>query len=118
MWQTLQALDWAPFWLSLKVAGVATALAWCFGVGLGWVFARTRLPGRGLLEAICMLPLVLPPTVIGYAILLAAGRRSAPLLSRSFASRRRAILSSSDSQILSRNTPSRRSISGRVCREK
>lgn len=77
MWQTLQALDWAPFWLSLKVAGVATALAWCFGVGLGWVFARTRLPGRGLLEAICMLPLVLPPTVIGYAILLAAGRRSA-----------------------------------------
>lgn len=77
MWQTLQALDWAPFWLSLKVAGVATALAWGFGVGLGWVFARTRLPGRGLLEAICMLPLVLPPTVIGYAILLAAGRRSA-----------------------------------------
>lgn len=77
MWQTLQALDWAPFWLSLKVAGVATALALCFGVGLGWVFARTRLPGRGLLEAICMLPLVLPPTVIGYAILLAAGRRSA-----------------------------------------
>jgi molybdate transport system permease protein len=77
MWQTLQTLDWAPFWLSLKVAGVATALAWGFGVGLGWVFARTRLPGRGLLEAICMLPLVLPPTVIGYAILLAAGRRSA-----------------------------------------
>ena len=54
-------------------AGVATALAWCFGVGLGWVFARTRLPGRGLLEAICMLPLVLPPVVTGWLLLLAFG---------------------------------------------
>lgn len=75
--QTLSQLDWAPLWLSLKVAAVATALAWGFGVGLGWVFARTRLPGRGILEAVCMLPLVLPPTVIGYGILLVAGRRSA-----------------------------------------
>lgn len=70
------SVDWSPLWLSLKVAGVATALAWVLGVALGWVFARTRLPGRGLLEAVCMLPLVLPPTVIGYGILLAAGRRS------------------------------------------
>jgi molybdate transport system permease protein len=73
---TLNATDWAPLWLSLKVAGVATALAWLFGVALGWVVARTRLPGRSVLEAVCMLPLVLPPTVIGYGILLAAGRRS------------------------------------------
>jgi molybdate transport system permease protein len=76
MSQTLQSIDWSPLWLSLKVAGVATALAWVLGVALGWLFARTRLPGRGLLEAVCMLPLVLPPTVIGYGILLAAGRRS------------------------------------------
>lgn len=73
---TLNATDWSPLWLSLKVAGVATALAWLFGVALGWVVARTRLPGRSVLEAVCMLPLVLPPTVIGYGILLAAGRRS------------------------------------------
>ena len=74
--QTWNTTDWAPRWLSLRVAGVATALAWLFGVALGWVVARTQLPGRSVLEAVCMLPLVLPPTVIGYGILLAAGRRS------------------------------------------
>jgi molybdate transport system permease protein len=58
------------------VAGVATLIAWVLGMALGWLVARTRLPGRTLLEAVCMLPLVLPPTVIGYAILLLAGRRS------------------------------------------
>ncbi|MBP6337462.1 MAG: molybdate ABC transporter permease subunit [Vitreoscilla sp.] len=77
MFEALHTLDWSPLLLSLKVAGVATALAWLVGVGLGWVFARTQLPGRGLLEAVCMLPLVLPPTVIGYAVLVAMGRRSA-----------------------------------------
>ncbi|NRT58447.1 molybdate ABC transporter permease subunit [Sphaerotilus uruguayifluvii] len=66
----------APLWLSLRVAGVATLLAWLAGMALGWLVARTRLPGRGLLEALCMLPLVLPPTVIGYGLLLLMGRRS------------------------------------------
>lgn len=70
-------MDWSPLFLSLKVAAVATALAWLAGMGLGWVVARTRLPGRTLLEAVCMLPLVLPPTVIGYGILVLMGRRSA-----------------------------------------
>jgi molybdate transport system permease protein len=72
----LHTIDWSPLFLSLRVAGVATALAWVAGVGLGWVFARTRLPGRALMEAVCMLPLVLPPTVIGYGILVLMGRRS------------------------------------------
>ena len=72
-----ETFDWQPLLLSLRVAAVATALAWVLGVALGWVVARTRLPGRSVLEAVCMLPLVLPPTVIGYGILLAAGRRSA-----------------------------------------
>lgn len=73
----LSEVDWRPLWLSLRVAGVATLIAWLAGMALGWVVARTRLPGRTLLEAVCMLPLVLPPTVIGYGILLLAGRRSA-----------------------------------------
>lgn len=77
LFSALHGIDWTPLWLSLRVAGVATLIAWGFGVGLGWVVARTRLPGRTLLEAVCMLPLVLPPTVIGYGILLLAGRRSA-----------------------------------------
>lgn len=72
----LATMDWFPLILSLKVAAVATLLAAVVGIALGWVFARKSFPGSGVLEAVCMLPLVLPPTVIGYAILVAAGRRS------------------------------------------
>ncbi len=69
-------MDWSPLVLSIKVAGVATVIALVAGVALGWLFARKRFFGSSLLEAVFMLPLVLPPTVIGYAILVAAGRRS------------------------------------------
>jgi molybdate transport system permease protein len=72
----LDAVDWFPLGLSLKVAGLATLLALALGLALGWVIARRRFPGRQWLEAVCMLPLVLPPTVIGYGILVVAGRRS------------------------------------------
>lgn len=72
-WETM---DWFPLALSLKVSAVATALALVVGVALGWVFARKRFFGSGVLEAVFMLPLVLPPTVLGYGILVAAGRRS------------------------------------------
>ncbi|APW38353.1 molybdenum ABC transporter permease subunit [Rhodoferax koreense] len=72
----IAATDWFPLVLSLKVSAVATLLALVLGVALGWVFARVRFPGRGIVEAIFMLPLVLPPTVLGYGILVAAGRRS------------------------------------------
>ena len=73
----LQAFDAAPLLLTLRVAGVATVLALLLGVVLGWVVARTRLPGRSVLEAVCMLPLVLPPTVLGYGILVLMGRHGA-----------------------------------------
>lgn len=76
MLEFLSTVDWHPLTLSLKVAFVATLAALVAGLALGWVFARKRFPGRNVLEAFCMLPLVLPPTVIGYAILVAAGRRS------------------------------------------
>lgn len=71
------SFDASPLILSLQVAGVATAMALVVGVALGWVFARHKFVGSGVLEAVFMLPLVLPPTVIGYAILMVAGRRSA-----------------------------------------
>ena len=67
--------DWFPLLLSLKVAAVATLLALVGGTALGWLFARVRFFGSGVLEAVLMLPLVLPPTVIGYGILVAMGRR-------------------------------------------
>jgi molybdate transport system permease protein len=70
----LQDFDAAPLALTLRVAFFATGLALVFGVALGWLFSRTRLPGRSLLEALCMLPLVLPPTVIGFGLLVLMGR--------------------------------------------
>ena len=70
-------MDWSPLWLSLRVAGWATV----FSVGLGLLVAlplssRRRLPGRGVWEALTLLPLVLPPTVLGYALLVGLGRAS------------------------------------------
>ncbi|MDO9199154.1 molybdate ABC transporter permease subunit [Rhodoferax sp.] len=74
---SLRDFDGSPLILSLQVASVATLLALVVGIALGWLFARRRFPGSTVLEAACMLPLVLPPTVIGYGILVLAGRRSA-----------------------------------------
>jgi len=77
MSELLPSFDWFPLLLSLKVAAVATLLALVAGTALGWLFARVQFPGSSVLEAALMLPLVLPPTVIGYGILVALGRRSA-----------------------------------------
>lgn len=73
----LDGFDWFPLRLSLQVATVATLLALVLGAALGLLFARVRFPGSSVLEAILMLPLVLPPTVLGYGILVAMGKRSA-----------------------------------------
>jgi molybdate transport system permease protein len=72
----LASMDWSPLALSLKVAAWATLAALLVGVALGWLFARRRFPGRAVWEAVLMLPMVLPPTVVGYGILVLAGRRS------------------------------------------
>ncbi len=76
MLAAMSTVDWHPLLLSLKVATVATLLALALGVALGWVFARHRFAGSSVLEAVCMLPLVLPPTVLGYGLLVVMGRRS------------------------------------------
>lgn len=68
--------DAHPLLLSLQVAAIATLLALVAGIALGWLFSRHRFFGSSVLEAVCMLPLVLPPTVLGYGILVAMGRRS------------------------------------------
>ena len=60
--------------LTLKVAGWATLLNLIFGVALGYLLARTRFPGRDLLDAILTLPMVMPPTVMGYYLLVLLGR--------------------------------------------
>ena len=70
------AIDWFPLWLSLRVATLAAAFAAVIGVGLAYALAKSRFPGRSLVEAIASLPIVLPPTVLGYYLLVALGARS------------------------------------------
>jgi molybdate transport system permease protein len=61
--------------LSLKVAGVSVLASLPVGFALAWLLARYRFPGRTLLDAVVHLPLVLPPVVIGYLLLVLFGRR-------------------------------------------
>jgi molybdate transport system permease protein len=72
----MAAMDWFPLTLSLRVALLATALVIVVGVALGWLLARRRFFGRELLDALVTLPLVLPPTVLGYYLLVLLGRAS------------------------------------------
>ena len=65
---------WIPLLLTLKVAGWATAITLVVGVGIGLLLARKRFPGRDLLDALLTLPMVLPPTVLGYYLLVLIGR--------------------------------------------
>ncbi|RAY16399.1 molybdate ABC transporter permease subunit [Actinomadura craniellae] len=61
--------------LSLVTATLATALCLVLGVPLAWLLARTRFPGQGLVRALVIVPLVLPPVVGGVALLMLLGRR-------------------------------------------
>jgi molybdate transport system permease protein len=66
---------WVALALSLKVAGWATAINLVAGIGVGFCLARLRFPGRNLLDALLTLPMVLPPTVLGYYLLVLLGKR-------------------------------------------
>ena len=66
---------WIALALSLKVAGWATALNLFLGTGAGFLLARKRFLGRDLLDAVLTLPMVLPPTVLGYYLLVVIGKR-------------------------------------------
>ncbi|MGE0085894.1 MAG: molybdate ABC transporter permease subunit [Desulfococcaceae bacterium] len=68
-------LNLAPLWLTLKVASFATAAALLAGVCLGFMIAKKQIWGRDWLDAILALPLVLPPTVLGYYLIVLLGRR-------------------------------------------
>jgi molybdate transport system permease protein len=69
-------IDWFPIRLSFAVASAATLIALIAGSGLAWLLARKRFPGRNLVDALITLPLVLPPTVLGYYLLVVLGTRS------------------------------------------
>ncbi len=63
-----------PLWLTLKVAGIATLFAFLIGASLALFFARFRFPGKEWLDGICTLPLVMPPTVLGYYLIVVVGK--------------------------------------------
>ncbi|MCT7970567.1 molybdate ABC transporter permease subunit [Laspinema olomoucense] len=67
---------WQPLFLSLQVIGVASLAILTLGLGLGIFLARTRFPGQLLVSTVLNLPLVLPPSVVGYGLLLILGRGS------------------------------------------
>jgi len=68
--------DLAPLWLSLKVATAATVGVALVGAPAALLLARRRFPGKALAAGLLTLPLVLPPTVLGYVLLQAFGRRT------------------------------------------
>ena len=71
----MDASLWITLALTLKVAAWATAINLVLGVTAGWLLARHRFPGREFVNAVLTLPLVLPPTVIGYYLLVVIGKR-------------------------------------------
>ncbi len=71
---SLTALEVEALSLSLWVSCWAVGLSLPFGVALGWLLGRHNFPGKALLDSIVHLPLVLPPVVVGYVLLLALGR--------------------------------------------
>ncbi|HEX2688954.1 MAG TPA: molybdate ABC transporter permease subunit [Kofleriaceae bacterium] len=75
MWW-VDAVDWAPLWLSLQIASLSTVVTLIFGTGFSLLLAWRKLPARHLIDAVVSAPLVLPPTVLGYYLLVVLGRNS------------------------------------------
>lgn len=69
-------IDWFPLWLSLRVAFVSTVLAVAVGLWIAYLLANREFRGKDILDAAVTLPLVLPPTVLGYYLLVLVGRAS------------------------------------------
>jgi molybdate transport system permease protein len=69
-------IDWFPLWLSLRVAVISTAIALATGLWIAYILANRNFKGKEALDAAVTLPLVLPPTVLGYYLLVLIGRAS------------------------------------------
>lgn len=72
----MAAIDWFPLWLSLRVAAISTVIAVAIGVWIAHLLATREFRGKEVLDAAVTLPLVLPPTVLGYYLLVLLGRAS------------------------------------------
>lgn len=67
-------LDWQPIYLSLKVAMISLFFVFALGISAAWLTARRRFPAKAAVEAFITLPLVLPPVVTGFVLLLLIGK--------------------------------------------
>lgn len=64
-----------PIILSIKVALLATAIAFCLGVFFAYLLTKRNIPGKNIWETILILPMILPPSIVGYLLLKLFGRR-------------------------------------------
>ena len=69
----LSPTEWTAILLSLRVAVIATLVATPLGIGVAWLLARRDFWGKSVVDALIHLPLVLPPVVTGYLLLLTLG---------------------------------------------
>ncbi len=71
----LSEYEWQAVFLSLKVSGLSVVCSLPLGILMAWILVRCRFPGKSLLDSVIHLPLVLPPVVVGYLLLVVMGRR-------------------------------------------
>jgi len=76
MWQKVLGLDFAPFLLSFKLAGLTTIILFLIALPLAWYLSQTKSKIKPLIEAITALPIVLPPSVLGFYILVTLSQNS------------------------------------------
>jgi len=69
-------LDWTPFWLSFKLASLTSLILFLIGLPLAWWLSQTRSRTKPVLEALTALPIVLPPSVLGFYLLWALSQHS------------------------------------------
>jgi len=73
---TGSSIDWFPLWLSLRVAALATVFVLVVGTAIAYLLSHKSFRGKNFLDSLITLPLVLPPTVLGYYLLVLVGRGS------------------------------------------
>jgi len=76
MWETLQSMEFTPFVLSFKLAGLTTIILFVLALPLAWYLSQTSSRVKPFLEAITALPIVLPPSVLGFYILVSLSHNS------------------------------------------
>lgn len=73
-WQVMMVIDWQPVILSLKVAIISLVVVFVLGVATALIMTRKQFPGKAICESLITMPMVLPPVVTGFALLLLIGK--------------------------------------------